>query len=315
MYAKLSDGCGAPEAPVLLAAAPPALDRPRLPRVKSATGTCGRGPGRWIVRGRVGLVVAWRLRDHEQEGSKMQRIRLIGLALMAVFAFGAIAAVAAQAEEAPFWTVGGTRLEAGQTRFLTAKEAKPFVLSGSGIEITCTETSVVKGAVLLGSNAGEPGTNDETVNFKTCEVAGNGTGAGCKTVTEPITTTNLKSELVLDTTKTKLLVLFQPASGVLLAELAFPAGCKLEKLKVTGSVLAEALNAKEEPITTSSAKELSETGFLKFPAAQPVDIWLIKGGVGKEVEAKALETDGTVAKLSGTALVLLESKEKWSALP
>jgi hypothetical protein len=244
----------------------------------------------------------------------MRHFKLIGIALLAVFALGAVVASAAQAEEAPFWTVGGTRLGAGQTRFITAKEAKSFVLSGAGVTITCTATTVNAGAVILGSAAGEPGTDDETVNFKTCTVEGNGTGSGCGTVSEPITKTNLKSELVLDKTKVKLLTLFQPASGSLLAELKFPAGCKVETIKVTGSVLAEVLNEKEEAITTSSAKAQYKSGFLRFPSAQPVDIWLIKGGVGKEVEAKALETNALPATLSGQALVSLESGAEWSAL-
>jgi hypothetical protein len=41
----------------------------------------------------------------------MKRSRLIGVALLAVFALGAVVASAAQAEEAPFWTVKGTRLD------------------------------------------------------------------------------------------------------------------------------------------------------------------------------------------------------------
>jgi hypothetical protein len=254
----------------------------------------------------------------------MKRFRFIAVALLALFALGAVVASAAQAEEAPYWTVNGTRLEAGQTRFITAKEVKSFVLSGSGVKITCIETSVLPHGVLLGSEPGEPGTNDEIVTFQNCKVEGNGSGAECEKVTEPINTTNLKSELVLDKTKAKLLVLFQPATGSLLAELKFPSGCKVTTIKVTGSVLAEALNEKEEPITTSSAKEQYKSGFLRFPTPQPVDIWLIKGGVGKEIEAKELETNGSLATLSGTALILLaelnsknelvSTGELWSAL-
>jgi hypothetical protein len=245
----------------------------------------------------------------------MKRFRLIGIAVLAVFALGAVAATAAQAEEAPFWTVNGTRLEKGQTRFITAKEVKPFVLAASGATVTCEETAVVKGAVLLGSEAGEPGTDNETVTFSKCKVEGNGTGSECNKVTEPITTSSLKSELVLDKTKAKLLTLFEPASGSTLAELKFPTGCKVTSTKVTGSVNAEVLNSKEEEVTTSSPKELAESGLLRFPAAQPVHVWLVKGGKGEEIETKPLEAFGAPATLSGVALVLLESKEKWSALP
>jgi hypothetical protein len=261
----------------------------------------------------------------------MKRFRLIGVVLVAVFALGVVVASAAQAEEAPFWTVTGTRLEAGQTRFISAKEVVPFVLSGDGLEITCTKTSILPHGVLLGSEPGNPGTNDETVTFETCKVVGNEKTKGekpeCEKIIEPINTANLTSELVLDTTKTKLLVLFQPASGSLLTELKFPKGCKIEAAKVTGSVLAEVTTDEttEKPIETSSPKEQKESWNLRFPAAQPVDVWLIKGGTGKEVEAKALQIAGTTAKLSGVALILLaelnskeeliSTKELWSPLP
>jgi hypothetical protein len=216
--------------------------------------------------------------------------------------------------EAPFWTVGGARLAKGQTRFIKTKEVKPFVLTAAGVALTCEETSVTKGAVLLGSEPGEPGTGDGVATFGKCKVEGNGTGSECSKVTEPITTTNLKSELVLDKTKVKLLTLFQPVSGSLLATLTFPKGCKVESTKVTGSVNAEVLNSKEEAITTSSPAVEEASGLLAFPATQPVHVWLIKGGKGEEIETKALEAFGSVATLSGRALVSLESGENWSAL-
>jgi hypothetical protein len=279
------------------------------------------------MRCRLESLVAGTLRNHEGEGSKMGRFRLIGLALLAVFALGAVMASAAQAEEAPYWTVTGTRLEAGQTRFITAKEVSPFVLNSPSLKlkVTCDETSVLPHAVLLGSEPGEPGTNDEIVTFDDCTVEGNGSGSECTKVTEPINTVNLKSELVEDKTKTKLLVLFQPASSNLLAELKFPKGCKVEIAKVTGSVNAAVIDeATGDPVELPSKKEEAESWELKFPASQPVDIWLIKGGVGKEVETKALEVNGTLAELSGTALILLaelnknnelvSTDEEWSPL-
>jgi hypothetical protein len=257
---------------------------------------------------------------------KMKRFRFAAVALLAVFALGAVAASAAQAEEAPYWTVGGTRLEKGQTRFITAKAVTSFVLTSSEVAITCTATEVLPHGVLLGSEPGEPGTNDEIVTFKTCSVTGNGSGSECNKVTEPINTTNLKSELVLDKTKAKLLVLFQPNSGSTLATLTFPKGCKVESTKVTGSVNAEVVNQKTEaPVETTSTKEQAESWWLRFPAAQPVHVWLIKGGKGEEIETKPLEAFGGPVTLSGTALVLLaelnskneliSTKELWSPLP
>jgi hypothetical protein len=255
----------------------------------------------------------------------MRRFRLMCVALLAVFALGVVAASAAQAEEAPYFTVTGTRLAAGETRFFSSKAASNFVLTGNGgIVVTCTSTSVSPGSVLLGSNVGEPGTSDEVASFSSCKVEGDGTGSECGKVAEPITSANLKSELVLDKTKTKLLVLVQPASGNLFATIKFPEGCKGGTCNLTGSLVAEGLNEKEESITTSSGKEQFKSGLVRFPATQPVDIWLLKGGVGKEVEVKALELAATPAKVSGTGLVLLaelnsknelvSTGEVWSAL-
>jgi hypothetical protein len=258
----------------------------------------------------------------------MQRCRLIGIALLAVFALGAVAASAAWAEEAPFWTVGGTRLEEGQTRFVTLKEVKPIVLGSSslGLSITCNEASFLPHAVLLGSEPGEPGTNDEILTLKSCKVEGNGSGAECEKVTEPINTTVLKSELVEDKTKTKLLVLLEPASGTLLATLTFPKGCKIETLKLTGSILAEIINEKTgDPVELPNTHEQAKSWELRFPATQPVFIWLIKAGVGKEVEVKPLESNGSLATLTGALLILLaelnsknelvSTGEEWSPLP
>jgi hypothetical protein len=264
------------------------------------------------------------LRDDKELVATMKRFRSMCAALLVVFALGVVVASAAQAEEAPYWTVGGTRLAAGKTQFFTSKEAKPLVMDGAGLIITCTSASALPGAVLLGSEPGESGTNNETVTYSSCKVEGNDKTAECEKVTEPITTTDLKSELVLDKTKSKLLLLIEPASGTLLATMTFPSSCKVSSMKLTGSIIAESLNEKEEPITTTSAREEYVSAFIKFPAAQPVDIWLIKGGVGKEVETKAFESNGSLATLSGAGLLLLaelNSKNelvstggKWSAL-
>jgi hypothetical protein len=260
----------------------------------------------------------------------MKRFRFMGVTLLAVFALGAVVASAAQAEEAPFWTVKGTRLEAGQTRFITAKEWSPFILSGGGITITCDKTSILPHGALLGSEPGEHGNIDLVSTFSECKVEGNEKTKGekpeCEKVEEPINTTSLSAEQVLDSkTKTKLLTLFQPATGSLLATLKFPKGCKFEETKVTGTVVGEDLNTKEEAITTSSTKEQADSWLIDFPKVQPVEVWLVKKGEGKEVENKALTAFGGASSLIGIALVLLaelnsnnelvSTKELWSPLP
>jgi hypothetical protein len=241
----------------------------------------------------------------------MKCLKSTAAALLAVLALGAVVATTAQAEEAPFWFVAGTRLAAGQTRFITAKEEAPFVLKASStkVTVTCSTVEVLPHAVILGSAAGEPGTNDETITLKTCKVEGN--GSECK-VTEPINTTNLKSELVEDKTKAKLLVLFQPASGTTLAELKFSKGCTTESTKVTGSFVTEVLtDPEEEAVELSTGAAEDGSWLLRLPETQPTAVWLVKGGEGKEVELKGLEAFGVKATLTGTALVSLEDGEEW----
>ena len=126
---------------------------------------------------------------------RLTRLGSLTLALLALLAFGATTAATAQAEEAPFWSIKGTRLAAGETHFITAKSYRETSVSSPTLGITTSCPTVkLKEGVLLGSNAGEPGTNDEVIEFEGgCTVTGN--GAVCK-VDEPIVTRPVKSELV-----------------------------------------------------------------------------------------------------------------------
>jgi hypothetical protein len=252
----------------------------------------------------------------------MKHLRLIAMVLLAVFALGAVAASAAQAEEAPFWTVGGSRLKKGETRFVTGKAVGSFVFTGGGVTIDCKERTALPSPAIKGSEPGEPGTGEGAGVFKDCLVEGNGTGPECDKVTEPIETRTLKTTLVEDKTKTKLLVLLQPASGNEFSELKFPKGCKFESTKVTGSILGEVLtDPGEKAIELPNEKIEAVSWLTKVPAIQPRVIWEIKEGVGKEVETKQLEAFGVALTLSGTGLGSLANskgesiEEKWSPLP
>ena len=109
---------------------------------------------------------------------RLTRLGSLTLALLALLAFGATTAATAQAEEAPFWSIKGTRLAAGETHFTTGKSYDEIRFHRSGCDHDCPMVTVKEG-VLLGSNAGEPGTNYEVLEFAGgCTVTGNGTG--CK---------------------------------------------------------------------------------------------------------------------------------------
>src|ERR1700685_3785563 len=111
----------------------------------------------------------------------MKRAIHIGTALLAAFVLVAVSASIAQAEEkAPYWSIGGTRLVAGKTHNLISHGIKPFVLTNSLKTSTfeCSSLVTEKG-VLLGSNAGNPGTNNEIVKFSGCVNPRGSNGANC----------------------------------------------------------------------------------------------------------------------------------------
>ncbi len=264
------------------------------------------------------------------------RVRLMLVALLGVFAFSAVAAAAAQAEEAPFWSREGVRLAKGETHYITAKKYKIFVLTTGGKIITCENVRLKEG-VLLGSNAGEPGTNDEVIEFFECKVEGK---VGAKTiekckVKEPITTVNVKSELVetVQGATGSLLTEFFPEKGEKFTIIKFetePGGFCPPETAVEGSVAGQVRVDPNKPpelgelVSLPNGKKEATSWLLNFPAIQIKTAWLIKGGEGKEVKI-GLKSVIEEATLQGTALILLAKKNSsggieseeanWSPLP
>jgi len=260
----------------------------------------------------------------------MKRFRLIGVALLAVFALGVAGASVAQAETAPYFTVSGTRLVAGKTHNIQSKAVKNFVLtnSTSSVIITCTALSVTKG-VLLGSNFGEPGKDNEITVFTGCTLT-SGNGTPCALTSSTITTEPLKSEQVENVESghggKQLLEEFFPANGENgFVTLHFTGtGCTVTETIVSGQVVGEVLK------DTSSETEKLELGqtpaevtstLIKFPSTSIKEVWLISGGVGKIQKTKQVSF-GSESVQTGTALVTLantkfesEPNAKWSALP
>jgi hypothetical protein len=248
----------------------------------------------------------------------MKRIRVVGLALLAVFAVSVVAASAAQAIEAPYFQVekGGvvSRLKLGETRNIVSKQTGSYTLTAAGIVISCT-TAKTKNGVLLGSEPSEPGTNNEIVEFTGCSVTGNGTGTGCGTVTEPIVTNSLKSELVYGTELKKTYTLFQPTSGAEFAKLTFPAGCSHTSTAVNGKVAAENLNEAKEEIELGKTYVPQTKGFVLFPTTSVKKVVKIKAGVAQAATTVEIQAFGVAGVLTGESSVELESKEKWCILP
>jgi hypothetical protein len=258
----------------------------------------------------------------------MKRFRLTATMLLLVLALGAVAATAAQAEEAPFWTIGGSRLKVGKTHNITLKtfkESEPFVLSAGGVDVACTTTKAKPG-VLLGSEPGEPGLSEEVDEYSGCKVTGN--GAKCTQILEPIVTNVVKSEVVLDATKKKVLIEYFPATGVTFGTLTFEKvgtneGCTFGRSTVEGSIVGEVLtDPGEEPVEVGQEAKEAHSWLTRFPATQIKEVWLIKGGAGATAKV-GLKSFGLASSFTGTVLVLLanskfeteESGPEWSILP
>ncbi len=247
----------------------------------------------------------------------MKQLKLIATTLLAIIALGALAATAAQAEEAPFWTVAGSRLKASQTRNITAKAFSAnltFSTPEAGITLTCKKLKLNVG-VILGSEKGESGKNNGVIEFNECSVSGN--GAAC-TLPNPIITEPLSSELVenVESKKVgkKLLEEFFPTSGSDIFTIKFVGTCTSKETKLTGKFAAEALTEAEGVIELGQAAKQAKSWLLKFPSTSVSEVWLIKGGVGSAVKV-GLDAFGDEEFLIGTTLVLLEGEGEWSPLP
>jgi len=220
----------------------------------------------------------------------MKRFRLIGVALLALFALGAVAS-SAGAETAPSFTVNGTRLIAGKTHNIQARvfSGHSFILTNStqSVVITCTKFTLETG-VLLGSNPGLPGKDNEVVVFSGCTLAGNGTE--CKLESEIIKTEPLVSEQVESLVNTKeggkqLLEEFRPAkpaNGFVTLKFS-GAGCTVSETIVSGSVAAESLeDPSEGKVELGQTPHESTSWLVKFPTTPIRRVWLIAGTGGKE---------------------------------
>ena len=263
------------------------------------------------------------------------RVRLMLVALLGVFAFSAVAAAAAQAEEAPFWSIGGTRLEEGKTHYITAKvynvtgQPEGFLLQAATGQVFHCPFIRLKEGVLLGSKAGNPGTKDEIIEFfgesgKPCTLTGN--GSPCKP-REPIVTNPVKSELVESekSTTAALLTEFFTSSGPFVRLEFEGTGCVEKETLVSGKVAGE---VREDPnngtlggvVKLPNEKKEAKSWLVNFPATAIRHVWLIKAGLGEETKLE-LVSFGETSTLSGTALILLANAKKesdetlWSPLP
>lgn len=240
----------------------------------------------------------------------MNRMRTIGMALVAVLALSAAAAVVATAVEGPFWKVEGSRLLAGETRLLLPSATANFIFSSNiGILITCAglRLPVANEMQIIGSSGANGGRSLERLEFTGCTVTGNGTGCD---VESGLFVTNLLVTLLGYSTATRsglVLVLFAPDSGTEITTLRFT-GLGVGECKASSALWSGNLTglARVNGQLLEVGKEPAETlhGEVNF-SGNTKTIWIENGGTLDEIKSK-FEWGGNAMKLTGTALLLID---------
>jgi hypothetical protein len=252
----------------------------------------------------------------------MKQIRILGLAILSVFALSAIAATAAQAKSGPFYMITGTRLLAAQKEEITAKAQKAFVLTATGIAITCQKLKVNAGAEIIGSSGSNSSTSKETIVFEECVLVGNGTKCrltaadGGKITTEPVKNTLDYPKKVPAKGDIKL-VLFQPVEGATFVKIKVEAEaggkCTVTgTLAVEGSTLAVLKNEKLEPFRLLEPVPETKVTLVHFPS-KATEACTEKEGTVTCLKHKLTVATKT-AELEGEAGLTLKTEKIWGVL-
>jgi len=190
--------------------------------------------------------------------------------------------------------------------------------------------------VLLGSNAGSEGQDNEITVFSQCKLAkGNGApecelavtaGGAATTVLKTNPTISEQVENVVNSKGGKqLLEEFRPANPEIgFITLFFTgANCTVKEAIVSGSTVAEVRldNTGEGTIELGQKPEEATSWLLRFPATAITQVWLVSNGTGKLVKTGQISF-GSASTQTGTSLVLLantkfepEPNALWSPLP
>jgi hypothetical protein len=220
----------------------------------------------------------------------MQRIKIIGLALLAAFAISAVASASAWA--GPQWLKGGTLLAAGEIVKFTGTSGAGTLETDNGNKVKCTSDTA------SGQAEGEKAVSAVKVTFEGCTGP---FGEKCG-VEGKITSELLSGELVyLDAAHTKIGLLLKGTGGTKLFS-AFT--CGFAKVTVKGEVIGEITPVNSE-VAEGKLKYKMTAGEQEWHtiggAAEPPDITLETEIFGSTHES-AIESEDTV-KWEGGAKV------------
>ncbi|HXA55743.1 MAG TPA: hypothetical protein VNV37_12800 [Solirubrobacteraceae bacterium] len=247
-----------------------------------------------------------RIRQFTKETTRMTRIKLAGLCLVAMFAFGVVAVAQASAAEYAYH-VKGKKLEEKEARTIEASmKSKEFVLRGKGLfnaEAVTKCTSLTSGGQIEG---GIPGTSaKELIEFKGCSATI--AGFPCKgvkvsnveTINEIVTVKKAAKAALIG----RLAVLFKPAKG----EGVF-SKVEFEKCGLAGSPKAE-IKGKIAALVEKEKVE-AVTGVLQYQTGES-EITEAENSKKEPITLGLANEEGKKATLEGEADVSLTSKEEY----
>jgi hypothetical protein len=237
----------------------------------------------------------------------MNRMRILGPALVALFAMSAIAATAAMAAPKHVYSVEGKELAAGESREITATISEEFTLKGKGalnVEAVtkCTKLKLKASEhpEILGGVPGKSG--KEVIEFEGCSATVGGAKCTSVEVENASTTNELVTIVKPESLKGLLAALFTPTSGTTFSKI------KLNKCGVFGSQSATVEGTSCALIPSS---EEAVEGMLDWSEKSEITEIEKQGGPKQPC---GLTSDKKLATLNGSALVKLVSGLKWSAL-
>jgi hypothetical protein len=226
----------------------------------------------------------------------MKRMKLVGLALLAVLAIGGSATASASASGCYCWKVSGSKLESGKNEAIKAEATRSYVVTGKAlgfIEIALTCDKARASGELIG---GQPGKTEATIQYSGCK-----SNSGLCTPEEPIET-RVKSEIVLLTVGGDPfwgdLFSAKEASGIF-TTITCTGGLKAE---FTGDVVGFLLNEGKEKVEVGK-ESLGKKGYLDFAGAASTKSDKFSGTETTD----ELLWEGTTATLEGTSEITLTS--------
>ncbi len=236
----------------------------------------------------------------------MNRIKVVGLALVAVFAMSAMAAATATAAE-HIYKIEGKKLEAGEEREIKAKVSEEFTLKGKGVfeieAVTKCKKLKLKASLKPVIVGGLPGTSkNEAIEFEECSATVGGSKCSSVEITNAATNNELVTIRAPAELNGKLATLFTPASGKEFSK------TKLNKCGIFGSQSAT-VEGTTAALVEPEASEAVE-GMLVWHESMEITEIEKQNGTKEKV---GLTSGGKKATLNGSALVALVSGQKWGA--